>query len=286
MITQPVLAIALLTKMIDPMKRDVSKEPVLAPYIIESICRTIADTSEGLTGSEIGKFLADCQISDIDPTNTKWKRLYNAFTSWQSINQCSNHILRFIQQSLHPSRYIGKRELYLQRLHEINKRLSFIGLELAESGKFRHIDKAMSLTEAEQRANAYLYKLQSRNIHSMILLYCKPELLVDNYFHSVFEAIKSIADRVRSMTGLYADGNALIEVAFSYSTPLIRVNLLKNDTDRSEHIGLSNVIKGLFGLIRNPTAHEPKIKFTIDEDEALDIMTTISLVHKKLDKAL
>lgn len=77
-----------------------------------------------------------------------------------------------------------------------------------------------------------------------------------------------------------------MEIAFSTSNPLIRINLLKNATDKSEHIGLMNIIKGLFGLIRNLTAHTPKIEFEINEDEALDIMTTVSMVHKRLDKAL
>src|SRR5699024_2499659 len=104
-----------------------------------------------------------------------------------------------------------------------------------------------------------------------------------NYFHSVFEATKSIADRLRTMTGLYADGNALAETAFSTSNPLIRINFLKTDTQRSEHLGLCNLIKGIFGLIRNPTAHQPKIKFVITEEEALDILNTISYIHKKID---
>jgi len=65
----------------------------------------------------------------------------------------------------------------------------------------------------------------------------------------------------------------------------LKINPLQTDTDRSEHLGLANIIKGLFGLIRNPTAHTPKIKFVIDEAEALDIMTTVSFVHKRLDKA-
>jgi hypothetical protein len=47
-----------------------------------------------------------------------------------------------------------------------------------------------------------------------------------------------------------------------------------------------NLIKGLFGLIRNPTAHRPKITFPITEPGALDIMGVVSLVHKKLDGAL
>lgn len=67
---------------------------------------------------------------------------------------------------------------------------------------------------------------------------------------------------------------------------MIKINLLKTDTDRSEHIGLCNLIKGIFGLIRNSTAHEPKIKFEITEEEALDILNTISFIHKRLDKAI
>ncbi len=98
--------------------------------------------------------------------------------------------------------------------------------------------------------------------------------------------IKSVADRLRTMTGVHADGNALVDTVFSTSAPLIRINLLDTDTARSEHIGLSNLIKGIFGLIRNPTAHEPKIRFPIGEEEALDIMTTISYIHKRLDKVL
>ena len=71
-----------------------TRHPLLEPHLLESICRTIADTSTGLSGTEIGKILADSGIYDIDPTNTKWKRLYNAFVNWQNQNHCSNHILK------------------------------------------------------------------------------------------------------------------------------------------------------------------------------------------------
>jgi uncharacterized protein (TIGR02391 family) len=41
-----------------------------------------------------------------------------------------------------------------------------------------------------------------------VLRYCKEELVVDNYFHAVFEATKSVAEKVRSKTGLTTDGAA------------------------------------------------------------------------------
>jgi len=262
------------------------RRPVFEASVIEAISRATADTNDGLTGTEIGAILIQCSIKDIDPQNTKWKRLYHAFVEWQNANQCSNHILTFIQSALSPVRYLGKEELFHSRRHEINKRLSFIGVELNERGKYQQVDKATTISEAEQRASRFKYKLETRNVHEIIFEYCKPELLNENYFHSVFEAVKSIADRIRKMTGLYADGAELIDTTFSTKNPLIKINLLQNDTDRSEHLGLMNLIKDLFGLIRNPTAHTPKIKFPIGEEEALKLMNLISYIHKRLDKAI
>ena len=256
------------------------------PHILEAICRTIADTNVGLKGSEIEQTLRNCDMVDVDPLNTKWKRLYSAFIEWQNKNQCSNHILKFIQVAMQPIRYIGQEEAFHDRRINLNKRLLFVGLELTETGKYRIINKATTIAEAEERANRFKHKLESRNVHQFIFNYCKSELLAENYFHSVFEATKSVADRLRNITGLQNDGNTLAEVAFSTTSPLIKINELKTDSDRSEHVGLSNLIKGIFGLIRNPTAHEPKIKFIITEEEALDVMVTISYIHKRLDKII
>lgn len=96
-----------------------NKYPILEPHMLESICRTIADTSSGLTGSEIGKILVDSGIEDVHSLNTKWKRLYNAFVTWQNKYQCSNHILKFIQNALQPVRYIGKEDIFLDRLMKL-----------------------------------------------------------------------------------------------------------------------------------------------------------------------
>lgn len=255
-------------------------------HVLEGLCRTIGDSADGLTGTEIGQILLNSNIPDIDSQNTKWRRLYSAFADWQNKNQCSNHILRFVQDALQPVRYIGKEEVFHTRRLEVNKRLFFMSAEITEEGTFREVQKAKTISEAEQRASRLKHKLESRSIHNKIFEYCKAELLVENYFHSVFEATKSIADRLRKMTGLYADGNALVEITFSTTNPLIKINNLITETDRSEHIGLCNLIKGIFGLIRNPTAHQPKIKFEITEEEALDILNTISFIHKRLDKVL
>src|SRR5476651_2118284 len=95
------------------------KYPTIRSYHLESICKVIADSSDGLTGSEIGKILRDCNIIDTDPGITKWMRLYNAFVNCQNSAQCSNKILNFLTNSMQPARYLGKDALFHFRLNEL-----------------------------------------------------------------------------------------------------------------------------------------------------------------------
>ncbi|WP_367866993.1 TIGR02391 family protein [Pedobacter sp. WC2423] len=265
---------------------NIEKQPIITEIYLESICAVIGDTVEGLTGTEITKILADCKMTDNLSMASKSTRLYNAFVLYQNRNQCSNGILKFLSHAMHPARYMKRNELFQYRLNELNKSLSFIGLELSKEAKYKKVAAARTLSDAQERASHYKSKLELRNIHPEVFKYCDEELVKENYFHSVFEGVKGVAQRLRDKTGVHADGNALVDVIFSTANPLLKINPLLTDTQRSEHLGLSNMIKGLFGVIRNPTAHTPKIKFVINEAEALDIMTIVSYVHKKLDKGV
>lgn len=262
-----------------------TKHPIIKPHTLESICKVIADTSLGLTGFEIGKILADCKIVDTDPSMTKWKRLYNAFITSQNKHQCSNNILRFVQTAMQPVRYLSDKETFELRRSALNKVFSFIGIELQENGKYRKIEAVQTLTEAENRARNLRNELAERNVHEDVLEFCKAELLVDNYFHAVFEATKSVADKIRRKTGLQYDGSQLIDATFSLKAPLLKINPLISETDKSEHTGFANLLKGFFGMFRNTLAHEPKIKWDINERDALDIMALASLMHRRLDTA-
>lgn len=79
------------------------------------------------------------------------------------------------------------------------------------------------------------------------------------------------------------DGSELVDKAFTIRDPKIKINNLTTETERSEHKGFANLIKGVFGMFRNTTAHAPKITWEIDEQDALDILSTISLIHRKLE---
>jgi len=262
-----------------------SKQNPIPSNILESITKVIADTEKGLTGSEIGKFLPEYGMTDVDPSMTKWKRLFNAFADYQNRSKQSNMILLFIQKTIHPTRYLKHPALFQEILFDLNKVLSFIGFELKDTGKYVKINQSKTISDAESRANRLLDKLNSRGTHPDVLTYCKAELLVDNYFHAVFEATKSIADKIRTKTGLKEDGSKLVDLVFSIKNPLLKVNSLSTETEESEHKGFANLLRGLFGMFRNTTAHAPKIKWEIKESDALDIFGLVSLLHRRIDSS-
>jgi len=248
---------------------------------LETISRILGDS---LTGSEIGHFLQMIGATDIDPLNTKWKRLFNGLAHIQNREQAGNKVLSFIAKALQPARYIDHLGPYQSILERINKVLSFHGLEFREDGKFHVINKATTLSEAERRASKLKDSILERRLHKDLLSHCRQELLQDNYFHAVLEATKSIAAKIRAKTGLSTDGAKLIDDAFAGQDPLLKINAYSNETEISEQKGFVNLAKGLFGTFRNPTAHAPKIEWNLLEEDALDLFTLASYVLRRIDR--
>lgn len=46
--------------------------------------------------------------------------------------------------------------------------------------------------------------------------------------------------------------------------------------------GFANLLIGLFGAVRNPLAHAPKTNWPMSEQDALDILTLVSLTRSGL----
>lgn len=191
-------------------------------------------------------------------------------------------MLGFIQAFLSPVRFIGRSELFEAQRDELNTILAFSGIEFGADGQFRQREAVKTLSEAERRVRTIQSKFQGRRIHPEVFKYCKIELMQDNYFHAVFEATKGLAQRIRDMSGIQADGSALIDRVFSIEQPILAFNTLRTDTEKSEHKGFAALLKGCFAAARNPLAHEPKILWD-GEDDAADYLSLISLLHRKLD---
>ena len=265
------------------------KLPAFGAQHVESVARLLGDTAEGLTGSEIGHFLLQCEMADPSAGMTKWKRLHNAFVDAQNQHRVGNHLVMFINRVMNPVRYTKTPQEFRRLRDELNIILAFAGLQVGEDGKVHFSQAVATLDQALQRANRLHAALKNRGVHQDVLRYCRAELLQNNYFHAVLEAVKSIAAKIRGRSGCVGDGAELAQCAFAIpkdgGPPRLAMNDLVTETDRGEQRGFMNLLIGLFGTIRNPLAHNPKIEWPMEEDDALDILTLASLVHRKLDRA-
>ncbi len=258
--------------------------PTFPTQYLESIAKILADTDLGLKGSEIERALAGCNIPDVDPGLTKWKRLYNAFAIFQNEHQVGNHVIVFIQHVMHPASHTADTDLFYRWRDNLNRVLSLSGMEVGNDGKIKWVKKATDLDEAVARANRLKSALEQRQVHVHVLDHCRAEVLANNYFHAVLEAMKSITTRIRLLSNLDGDGAGLVQKAFAGDAPMLMINAFDTESRRGEQRGFVSLLTGLYGMVRNPVAHEAKIEWDMTERDALDVMTTISLIHRKLDR--
>jgi uncharacterized protein (TIGR02391 family) len=249
---------------------------------IEALARVLGECG---SGTDISRVLQDRGLVDSSGESTKWRRLYWVFLDSQKTHHCANHVIDFIRAFLTPARFVGRAEEFEARRQELNTILAFSGFEYGADGQLRRIAPATTLDEAEKRVRTIRMKFHGRRIHPEVLKYCRTELMQDNYFHAVFEATKGLAQRLRDSTGVQCDGAALIDTVFSIERPIMAMNALRSETERSEHKGFAALLKGCFAAVRNPLAHEPKILWD-GEDDAADYLSLISLLHRKLDQCV
>ena len=257
--------------------------PDLTETQIEQIARIIGDTQGGLTGSEIGHILAQCHIDDPDPEMTKWKRLYNAFYDAVNKSRSTNIIFRFIKRCFEPAQGLNDPERYSRMRLELNAVLMLAGVEIRDDGNFYSVPQAQSLSEVQRRTKELSEKLTGYGAHPEVLKCCREELLANDYFHAVQEAAKSLCERTRAMSGLSLDGTDLFQTAFSGRDPYIAYNSLRTSSERNQQNGLKEMLCGVMHMVRNVTAHELRIRWDINEKDAIDILAQISYLHKLLD---
>ncbi len=242
-----------------------AKFPEFNSYHFELIARELGEV---VTGTQLDNIFKNCGINDTSGESTKWRRIHKTLMARQQADSCGNYVAAFIMTILSLGKFINAEDLYHIVRTACNKVLAFDGLQIGDNGKFRKVEAATTILEAEKRANIITAKLRGRDIHPEILCYSRAELMHENYFHAVSDAAKSIAQRIRDMTGLSLDGASLIDKAFAEGQPLVWINPLRTETDRSEHKGFALLLKGSFAAIRNPTAHEPKILWQGEDDAA------------------
>ena len=209
-------------------------EPKLDEANLQALCDIIGDTGAGLTGGEIGRCLEACGIPDPFPGGTKRHRLFAALKGRQDADRCSNVVLAFVKHVMNPVRYVGRGNEFESRRQGVNIVLAFNGLELRSDGSMARRKTAQTLSQAEAAASALRRALVERQVHGDVLRFCRAELVADNYFHAVFEATKSVAEKLREKTGLAGDGALLVDEALGLGKarlPRLAFNSLRTESE-------------------------------------------------------
>lgn len=250
---------------------------------IEGVSKIIGDL---YTGTELTRIMAEVPLrSDPGEANTKWRRIAFAVSSHQAKTGAGNALIGLIRAAMRPERTLDRKSRADVARDDLNQVLSLVSLTVLPDGRVARAAKASTDTEALARSERLYKILEQRNAHQEVLAYCREDLLRTDYYEAVFEAIKGLGARVRSLTGIDADGYALIETTMSGSNPALRINAGSTRTERDEQLGIANLAKGLFSAFRNPAAHETRQHWTMSELDALDVLGTLSMIHRRLDAA-
>jgi uncharacterized protein (TIGR02391 family) len=242
--------------------------------------------TEGPSGSELRRDLQEARLP-LGGESTKWRMLRESFELAQRGSGAANAVLQFVKLALDPARELNAGDFGDLR-SAVNEVLLLSGLELKPDGRLVPVRASRTADDARVRADRLKARLRDRAVHPDVLRFCRPELVQRNYFHAVLEASKSVSAKIRDRTGLEADGAELADQAFTlkHNMPPSAFNALRTPSERSAHTGYAQFVRGVVGAFRNPTAHEPKIEFPLTEEDALDMLATVSMVHRRLDQAV
>lgn len=256
------------------------------PLISENALKQLADVlADGVSHRQLTTMFLATGIAECGGS-PRWERILLALSQRQASDRCGNNVGAFIQAVMEPVRFVQRHDEYDAIREKLNTILAFSGLHVGENGKLHTVGHAQTLSEAQARAGRLRSELSRRGVHADVLSFCRAELLEENFFHAILEATKSVADKLRTKTGLAADGAELVDSAFRISLPLLALNSLVSETEQSEQKGFGNLLKGVFGMFRNPTAHAPRVRKTYTEQEALDLLTLVSFLHRTIDASV
>lgn len=248
--------------------------------------RNLSDIISGmLTHRQISEQLSSASIAESQEGTNKTDRVFYALKARQQQDKCGNNVLAFVVRLLNPKRYRDEDTFEKERT-AINEKLVYEGIEIDKSGQPRQVDKAKTISEAKTRSLKIKEKVHGIGVHRDILPYCESEWLKENYFHAILEITKSVAERLRQLSGYTSDGADLVDDCFGLGKdkkPMLAFNTLQSPSDESEHKGFGNFCKGFFSMYRNPKAHNPRILEDTQLTQMTEVLVIATIIQNKLD---
>lgn len=248
--------------------------------------RNLSDIIAGmLTHNKISEQLVSAGISEAEQGINKTDRIFYALKRRQEQDKCGNNVLGFVIRLLNPKRYSDE-VIFEQDRTNINEKLIYEGIEIDKCGVPKLVDKAKTISEAKSRSLKIKEKVHGIGVHIEILPYCEAEWLKENYFHAILEITKSVAERLRQISGHTSDGADLVDECFGLGKdkrPKLAFNTLQSPSDESEHRGFGNFCKGFFSMYRNPKAHNPRLLEDTQLTQMTEVLVVATIIQHKLD---
>ncbi len=259
-------------------------QPMFADADLETIARALADAP---THRQLTDLFAQRDLPQVNE-GPKWRQITLFFRAAQARDQCGNAVLSLISAALRPAAFVHDKKAFAAHRERLNLVMAFHGLSYGEDGRFYKVQASATIDEAQARAARLKTELERRDVHPDVLRFCTAELLQENYFHAVLEATKSVSAKLREKSGEVGDAGQLAQAALGLGPtgiPILAFNAMSSGTEISEQKGLANLFLGMFGTFRNTTGHEPKISWPVTERDAMDLLTLVSFLHRRLDGA-
>lgn len=246
---------------------------------LEKISQIIGDR---YSGSQITTFFKKVGYPNIihDGT-TKW-RFVN--TNLEEIQRKDSKlaIVKIIENLCNPEEFLGDAKRFQDITEIINEILSFYKLKVNNNGKVLYNENIeVNLKDKNNEKNIMF---DSRKFHSEITKHGKQLFLEGRHFHSVFECCKAFDKYVREKSQIETKhGSELMSSALSLKGSL-KLNTQQTETERNEQEGLMHLSMGLMKAVRNPESHEPELDWPLSIEDALDFLSLINVLYRKIDK--
>lgn len=240
---------------------------------------------ERYTGSEITAFFHKAGFTQIDfDGSTKWRFVFSMLEQIQSAPAGDANIAKVLETLCDPQEFFGKPEAHVQIVERIDEIVGFYGLGVEpRTGKLLLTEQ--SRAELRQRKSVEAQAFDSRKLHSEVIKHGRELFVQGRHFHAAFECCKAFDRFVSSKSQIDEHGDKLMGMALSLTGPL-KLNSQRTQTEINEQEGTMHLCKGLMRAIRNPEAHEPQLDWTIDQQDALDILSMVSFLYRKVEAAV
>lgn len=178
----------------------------------------------------------------------------------------------------------GLTEAELERVRTLRSRMGVSGEQAPEvviAPRMR-VRPTTDQTVDGQPTPAVLF--DSRFFHAAVQKSSRKLFVGGHLTEAVRRTSQGLVNRVKKLSGLSVDGQALMSKAFSTEKPYLQMSCLKTESEKDEHEGARFLMMGAVAAFRNPCSHEDRWPPVEDAALALEALSLVSLLHRLLDR--